>query len=161
MNITKQLSVITESALFRYFILAVIIASAVIIGIETYPDAYRKHYDFLHLLDKIILAIFTVEILMKFLARGRQPWEYFRDPWNVFDFIVVAVCFIPAIDAHYVAVLRLARILRVFRIISIFPKLQLLVGALVEKHTLHGICGPAPGTGILYLCRAGDFSFRT
>jgi voltage-gated sodium channel len=45
----------------------------------------------------------------------------------------VAVCFIPAIDTHYVAVLRLARILRVFRVISIFPKLQLLVGALLKS----------------------------
>jgi len=133
MNIVKQLDFITESAWFRYFILAVIIASAVIIGIETYPDSYRKHYDFLHLLDKIILAIFTVEILMKILARGKRPWDYFKDPWNVFDFIVVAVCFIPAIDTHYVAVLRLARILRVFRVISIFPKLQLLVSALLKS----------------------------
>ncbi len=38
MNIIKQLGFITESALFRYFILAVIIASAVIIGIETYSS---------------------------------------------------------------------------------------------------------------------------
>ncbi len=133
MSLTKQLGVITESALFRYFILAVIIASAVIIGIETYPDAYRQHYELLHFLDRIILAIFTVEILMKILARGKRPWDYFKDPWNVFDFIVVAVCFIPAIDTHYVAVLRLARILRVFRVISIFPKLQLLVGALLKS----------------------------
>ncbi|MBP6872067.1 MAG: ion transporter [Bacteroidales bacterium] len=133
MNITKPLSIFTESAYFRYFILGVIILSAVIIGIETYPDAYRQHYNLLHLLDRMILAIFTVEILLKILARGIRPWDYFKDPWNVFDFIVVAVCFIPAIDTHYVAVLRLARILRVFRVISIFPKLQLLVGALLKS----------------------------
>lgn len=119
MNITKPLSIFTESAYFRYFIPGVIILSAVIIGIETYPDTYRQHYNLLHLLDRMILA------------RGIRPGDYFKDPWNVFDFIVVAVCFIPAIGTHYVAVLRLARILSVFRVISIFPKLQLLVGALL------------------------------
>ncbi|NTW26078.1 MAG: ion transporter, partial [Lentimicrobium sp.] len=62
-----------------------------------------------------------------------KPWAYFIDPWNVFDFIIVAVCFIPHIDTHFVTVLRLARILRVFRVISIFPRLQLLVNALLKS----------------------------
>jgi voltage-gated sodium channel len=64
---------------------------------------------------------------------GSRPWDFFKDPWNVFDFIIVGVCFIPGIDTHYVAVLRLARVLRVFRMISVFPKLQLLVNALLKS----------------------------
>ena len=56
----------------------------------------------------------------------------FKDPWNLFDFAIVAVCFLP-VDAQYVAVLRLARILRVMRLVTAIPKLQILVGALLKS----------------------------
>ena len=124
---------IVNSSLFRYFILAVIMASGVIVGLETYPAVHDRFAHSFHLIDQIIIYIFLVEIILKLLAHGKKPWAYFSDPWNVFDFIIVAVCFIPNIDTHYVMVLRLARILRVFRVISIFPKLQLLVNALLKS----------------------------
>jgi voltage-gated sodium channel len=124
---------IVNSSLFRYFILAVIMASAVIVGFETYPAVHDRFAHSFHLIDQIIIYIFLVEIILKLLANGKKPWVYFNDPWNVFDFIIVAVCFIPNIDTHFVTVLRLARILRVFRVISIFPKLQLLVNALLKS----------------------------
>jgi len=128
-----QIEKIVESGLFRYFILGVILVSAIIVGIETYPSVYQSHHSLLHTIDRIILIIFAIEISLKILAKGTRPWSFFKDPWNVFDFIIVAVCFIPGIDTHYVAVLRLARVLRVFRVISIFPKLQLLVNALLKS----------------------------
>ena len=128
-----QIEKIVDSGLFRYFILGVILVSAIIVGIETYPAFYQSHHSLLHTIDSIILFIFVIEITLKILAKGSRPWIFFKDPWNVFDFIVVGVCFIPGIDTHYVAVLRLARVLRVFRVISIFPKLQLLVNALLKS----------------------------
>jgi voltage-gated sodium channel len=124
---------IIESRHFRNFILGMILLSGVIVGMETYPDFYREHHTLLHLIDRIILYIFAVEITLKIIAQGSRPWNFFLDPWNVFDFIIVAVCFIPGIDSHYVAVLRLARVLRVFRVISVFPKLRLLVNALLKS----------------------------
>ena len=132
-RIQERTSQIVNSGLFRYFILAVILLSGVIVGIETYPELHARYAHSLHLTDQIIIYIFLVEIILKLLSHGKRPWDYFRDPWNVFDFIIVAVCFIPHVDTHYVMVLRLARILRVFRVISIFPKLQLLVNALLKS----------------------------
>jgi voltage-gated sodium channel len=132
-RIQEKTSQIVNSGFFRYFILAVILLSGMIVGIETYPEFHARFAHSLHLIDQIIIYIFLVEIMLKLLAHGRRPWDYFRDPWNVFDFIIVAVCFIPHVDTHYVMVLRLARILRVFRVISIFPKLQLLVNALLKS----------------------------
>jgi voltage-gated sodium channel len=109
------------------------LASGVIVGIETYPAVHERFAHTLNLIDQIIIYVFLVEIILKLLSYGKKPWAYFGDPWNVFDFIIVAVCFIPNIDTHFVIVLRLARILRVFRVISIFPKLQLLVNALLKS----------------------------
>jgi voltage-gated sodium channel len=55
------------------------------------------------------------------------------DPWNVFDFVIVAICLVPVADTHFVAVLRIARILRVLRMITYMPKLRLLIGALLKS----------------------------
>jgi voltage-gated sodium channel len=124
---------LVESGIFRYFILFLILTTGVIVGLETYPTINSQYEGLFHIIDQVIIYIFLVEIVLKLLSMGQKPWEYFQDPWNVFDFIIVAVCFIPTFDAHFVAVLRMARILRVFRVISIFPKLQILVNALLKS----------------------------
>lgn len=126
-------STISLSGFFRYFILGVIIFSGIIVGIETYPKIHKNHLALFHIIDRIIIYIFVAEIIVKLLAEGKKPWKYFTDPWNIFDFIIVAVCFIPSIDTHFVMVLRLARILRVFKIVHMLPKLQLLVNALLKS----------------------------
>ena len=83
-------------------------------------------------LDKIVLSIFVLEIDMKMGAHGNRPWLYFRNPWNVFDFAIVAVCLLP-LNSQFVTVLRLARILRVLRLVTVLPRLQILVGALLKS----------------------------
>ncbi|MCI0717106.1 MAG: ion transporter [Chlorobi bacterium] len=123
---------ITEAKAFQNFIIFVIIAAGVIVGMETYPAIMESSGEILHILDRIVLYIFVAEILLKMGARIPKPWKYFSDGWNVFDFLIVAVCFLPFAGA-YVAVLRLARILRVFRLVTTLPKLQLLVGALLKS----------------------------
>jgi voltage-gated sodium channel len=124
---------LTEAPLFRNFILVTILAAGVVIGLETSPQLVASYGGLLHGLDLAILWIFTIEAALKMIARSPRPWDYFRDPWNVFDFIIVAVCWIPADEAHIAAVLRLARILRVLRLVSAVPKLQLLVNALLKS----------------------------
>jgi len=124
---------IVESNFFRNFILGIIILSGVIVGIETYPELFLPNAVFFHAADQLIIGIFVIEIALKILSFGQSPLNFFKDPWNVFDFIIVAICFIPNVDTHFVTVLRLARILRVFRIISVLPKLQILVNALLKS----------------------------
>ncbi len=132
-QIQKLTHQLVESGPFRYFILTLIILSGVIVGLETYPEIHQQYSSLFHILDQFIISVFLLEIVFKILAKGQRSWEYFLDPWNVFDFIIVAVCFIPEIDTHFVTVLRMARILRVFRVISIFPRLQILVNALLKS----------------------------
>ncbi len=117
---------------FQNAIVGVILLAAVTIGLDTYPSISSEYGSLLGFLDKTILWIFVVEIIIKVLAEGQKPWRYFRDGWNIFDFLIVAVCFLP-FNAQYVAVLRLARILRVLRLVTVLPKLQLLVGALLRS----------------------------
>jgi voltage-gated sodium channel len=120
-----------HSARFQNFITAVILFAAVLVGVETDPGLVTEYGSLLHALDKIVLGIFVVEIALKVGAEGARPWRYFRDPWNVFDFLIVVAVFLP-INSQYVTVLRLARLLRVLRLVRAVPRLQVLVGALLN-----------------------------
>lgn len=124
---------IIEQKLFNYSIFLLIFLSAVIIGMETYPGIARRYQHVLSILDRFIILLFTLEITLKILSNGHRPWLYFTDPWNVFDFIIVAICLMPLNDTHYVAVFRILRVLRIFRMITIFPKLKLIVNALLKS----------------------------
>lgn len=124
---------ITNNRYFNYFIFFLIFLSAVIIGIETYPGLASRYHALLSLTDRVIITLFTLEIALKIGSNGKRPWVYFSDPWNVFDFLIVAICLIPLNDTHYFAVFRILRILRIFRMITVFPKLKLIVSALLKS----------------------------
>ncbi len=130
--ITRFLASIAEAAWFQQSITAVILAAGVVVGCETYPAMAERHGSTLSLLNDVILWIFIAEVAIKIGAQGRKPWRYFLDPWNVFDFAIVAVCVLP-IDAQFVTVLRLARLLRVLKLVRALPQLQVLVGALLKS----------------------------
>jgi voltage-gated sodium channel len=125
---------------FQHSIIGVILLAGIVVGLETSPHLMEQYGSLLKALDKIILAIFVLEIIIKMGAHGNQAWRYFRSPWNVFDFIIVAVCFLP-LDSQFVAVLRLARILRVLRLVTVLPRLQVLVGALLKSIPSMGYVG--------------------
>lgn len=124
---------IVEKKTFKRFILLLIVFSAVLIGMETYSGFASRFRNILHLLDQFIVFCFVVEIGLKILAEGRHPLRYFKDPWNLFDFIIVAVCLIPLSDTHYFAVFRVLRVLRILRMVTFLPRLRLIVGALLKS----------------------------
>jgi voltage-gated sodium channel len=122
---------------FHHCIVAVIVLAGVVAGLETSPALLAQYGALLHGLDKFILGIFIVEALLKMAAHGRQPWRYFADGWNGFDFLIVVICLLP-VGGPFAAVLRLARALRLLRLVSALPKLQLLVGALLKSLSAMG-----------------------
>jgi len=133
-RVTKQL---VESKSFHHVIVAVIVLAGVVAGLETNPAIMARHGGLLLALDKIILGIFIGEAVLKMAAHGRRPWRYFADGWNVFDFLIVVICLLP-VGGPFAAVLRLARALRLLRLVSALPKLQLLVGALLKSLSAMG-----------------------
>ncbi len=122
----------SQAAWFNNFVTAVIVLAGIVVGIETYPSAVDAFGGPLHIINELILWIFVAEVVVKMGAEGSRPWRYFADPWNIFDFAIVAVCFMP-VDASYVAVLRLARLLRVLKLVRALPRLQILVSALLKS----------------------------
>jgi len=129
---TETFQRVADNKLFQNFVTAIIVLAGIVVGIETYHDFASQHHGILNFANQAILWIFVVEIVVKMGAEGSKPWRYFLDPWNVFDFAIVAVCFMP-FDAQYVAVLRLARLLRVLKLVTAVPKLQILVSTLLKS----------------------------
>jgi voltage-gated sodium channel len=128
----EKIRQLVRSRFFTTFIIMTIVFAGILVGMETSKDLMARHGDLLHFLDKIVLGIFVVEAALKIISHAPRWWEYFMDPWNVFDFVIVAICFLP-FGAQYVAVLRLARVLRVLRLLTVVPRLQILVGALLKS----------------------------
>ncbi|RPF53980.1 ion transporter [Aquisalibacillus elongatus] len=120
---------VVENKAFQNFIIALILLNAVLIGMETYPSLYQSYGTILQVLDIIILAIFTIEIALKLIA-SEPTGKFFKDGWNVFDFLIVAFSYI-FVGSTYVTVLRILRVLRLFRTISVIPSLRKLVNALL------------------------------
>jgi voltage-gated sodium channel len=128
----SSLKRIADAKWFQNFITIVILLAGALVGVETYPAMVQKHGTVLHVLDQMVIWIFVAEVVVKMGAEGSKPWRYFLDPWNVFDFLIVAACFLP-VGTQYVMVLRLARLLRVLKLVRALPKLQVLVGALLKS----------------------------
>jgi voltage-gated sodium channel len=102
-----------------------------------------RYGDVLITLDRIILGVFVLEILVKLLAFDLR---FFRNPWNVFDFIIIGIALVPA--SGPLAVLRTLRVLRVLRLVSMMPRLRFVVEALL--HALPGIGSIAMLMAVLY-----------
>ena len=121
-------------------LIALILVNAAILGLETSPDVMAGIGPMLLLLDKVILAIFVVEIAIRLYVHRADFW---RDPWSVFDFSVVAIALVPASGPF--AVLRALRVLRVLRLLSMVPSMRRVVGALLAAI-------PGLGSIALVLC---------
>ncbi|WP_350336133.1 ion transporter [Coralliovum pocilloporae] len=122
-----RLKQLLSSRSFEYFITAVIAINAITLGLETSETVMNSVGPLLHMLDRIALGIFIVEILARLLV---YRLSFFRDPWNIFDFVIVSIALAPATASS--SILRALRILRVLRLLSFVPTLKRVVGALVS-----------------------------
>ena len=122
---------IADSPRFQAFIFGVIVANAVTLGLGTY-DLGGGAGDVLNLLDSAFLGIFVAELVIRIAAYGRRPQDFFREGWNVFDFVVITLAFAPGLREN-ATLLRLARLLRVVRLVSVMPDLRILVRAMVRS----------------------------
>jgi voltage-gated sodium channel len=136
---------IADAKWFQQFVIATIVLAGIVVGIETYQANVPNWMPLLHIVDYLILLVFTLEAAIKIMAEGSRPGNYFKDPWNVFDFIIVLACwlpvFLPDMDTTFVSVFRLARILRVLRLVSALPQLRMLVDALLKSIPSMGYVG--------------------
>lgn len=123
---------LVESPFFTTLILLVIVANAVVLGLQTYDGVVREHGPLLELLNDVFLGIFVVELALRIGAYGGRLDRFFKNGWNVFDFAVIALAFMPGLRANS-TLLRLARLARVVRIVRLLPDLRVLLLAVIRS----------------------------
>jgi len=123
----NQVKALVTSRNWEFAIVAVIVVNAVTLGLETSQAVMGTVGGLLTLIDRAILAVFVVELALRLYAHGLR---FFRDPWSVFDFLIVAISLMPA--TGNLSVLRSLRILRALRLISVVPSLRRVIGGLIS-----------------------------
>ena len=122
--------IIAGSRIFYRFIVCAILASCLLVGWDTW-DGIEDSSAIINIIDKLLIFVFVLEVIVKIGAEGRYPARYFKDSWNVFDFVITVICVLSLSPAF--AAFRMLRVLRIFRLFSTIPKLQLWVGALLRS----------------------------
>jgi voltage-gated sodium channel len=128
----KPLARFVDSSPFTAAVVTVILANAVVLGLQTYPGLERRHGDLLDLLNAIFLGFFVVEILVRVASYYPRPWRFFLDAWNIFDFVAVGLAFAPGLREN-ATVLRLARLARIVRVVHLLPDVRTLITAVVRS----------------------------
>ena len=122
---------IRESKTFQIIVVALIIASALLIGADTF-NLENRYKVIISALSQSVTIFFLIEIIIRFVGEPHKK-TFFRDGWNVFDTVVVAVSLVPIGPGPSVLIARLLRIFRVLRIISVMPELKVLIECLLKS----------------------------
>lgn len=144
---------------FESSVVIVILVAGILVGLETSRALMERYGDWIRLADRLILGLFTIEIIIRFLATGPSPRIYFRNGWNWFDLTVVVVALLP-FGGPWVTVARLARILRVVRLVRGVPRLQVLIKAVLKSLPSMGYVCVLLGLHFYIYAVSGVFFFR-
>lgn len=119
---------IVECRPFQWAILGVIVFNSILFGLQTSRSLTHSYGAMLQRMDQICLWIFVIELGFKILAYGKR---FPCDPWNIFDFLIVAVSF--ASDMNMLSSLRLFRVLRVFKLLSGMRHMRIIISAILRS----------------------------
>ena len=117
---------LVDSIPFTILVVTTIAVNAVVLGLQTYDEVESRWGSLLDGINAACVGVFIFELLIRIASYWPRPWDFFRHGWNVFDFVVVGVTFVPGV-AENSTLLRLARLLRVVRIVRVLPDLRLLL----------------------------------
>ena len=122
---------IRESKIFQITVVALIIASALLIGADTF-NLEDRYQIIIEVLNQSVTIFFLIEIIIRFIGEPHKR-TFFRNGWNVFDTVVVVVSLIPVGPGSSALIARLLRVFRVLRIISVMPELKVLIECLLKS----------------------------
>jgi len=129
-RLQSHFTALRSNKIFELFVVVIIISSALLVGAKTY-ELSPLATNLVTWMDWFITIFFLVEISIRFLGEERKT-DFFRNPWNIFDTLIVTVSLIPINNTDLALVARLVRVFRVLRMISVIPELRLLLNSLIK-----------------------------
>lgn len=140
---TEKLKAFVDHPWLTYFITTIILINAVTLGLETDADLVAEYGGLLSWIDQTILIMFTIELALKMIAYRHR---FFLSPWNIFDFVIVGISWLPATGA--LSVLRALRVLRILRLLSVVPQLNRVISAI--GHSIPGMVSVIGVLGLIF-----------
>ena len=95
---------IIESNLFTKFIIYLIVLNGITMGLETSKTFMLSFGTYASIFNQIVITIFTIEIALRIYV---HRISFFKDPWSLFDFFIVAISLVPSSAGFEVFVLQL------------------------------------------------------
>ncbi|MBX9719293.1 MAG: ion transporter [Microbacteriaceae bacterium] len=141
---------------FEIVVIAVIIANAAALAVLTYDDVAPGVAAVATAIDRAALVFYTVEVVLRIVSYGLKPWMFFRNPWNVFDFLIVVL--IPFLDGGTV-IFRLVRLLRILRIFRFLPEARILMLSMIKSVAPLASLGVLIGFLMFIYAMAGVYLF--
>lgn len=126
----KWLSRIVYSSPFELLIAFVILVNAISLALLTMPNSNSTSRSFYETLDRYAFYVYVGELLLRMISYGIKPWEFFKRPWNIFDFLIIALS---PIFASQIVILRLLRLLRLIRIFRFLPEVRVLTSSIARS----------------------------
>ena len=118
---------VRNNDIFEFFVISIILASAVLVGFRTYEESLNPEiFFYISSLDYLITFIFVVEIFIRIVAE-KSIIDFFKSGWNVFDFIVISISLIPIESIDAILLARLVRVFRLLRLVSFVPQFRILI----------------------------------
>ena len=130
MDLNHRLKRIADNSIFEWTAVSVIIVSAILLGAKTF-ELKPGTRALLGAFDWAITIFFVFEIALRYIASPSKT-DFFRNGWNVFDTVIVAISLIPGGGTDQVLIARLIRVFRVLRMVSIVPELRVLLTSLIK-----------------------------
>ena len=129
---TGRLARLVDSDAFNITIAGVIIANAIVLGLETFPAVMESYGDQLIIANEVCYGIFVVELVLRFASYGKRPQDFFKSGWNIFDLIVIGGVWIPGVREN-ATLLRLLRLGRIARLLRFLPDARVLISTVVRS----------------------------
>ncbi|MFY9489053.1 MAG: ion transporter [Solirubrobacterales bacterium] len=119
---------IADAQWFDILTVLVILANAVVLGLDTFESIERDYGGTLNVLNEVFFGYYVIELTVRLTAFLPRPQDFFKSGWNVFDFVIVAVGFIPGLREN-ATLIRVVRLLRVTRLLRLLKDLRIVVAA--------------------------------
>jgi voltage-gated sodium channel len=156
---TERCRQVNDDRRFQGFIIGVIVFNAILMGVETSPALMATYGRLLTALNVAVQAIFLAEIAIRLITYWPRPLHFFRDGWNLFDFSVVVLSLLP-MAGPFATVSRLARLLRVVRLVSVAPELRLIIDTMLRSIPSMGHVAALLGVLVYVYAIFGFYMFR-
>ncbi|MEA2048104.1 MAG: ion transporter [Campylobacterota bacterium] len=123
----EMIQKLVEHHKFQNFIMGLIILNGITMGLETSKALHLEYGSLFTLFNTFVVTVFTIEIVLRISV---YKASFFKDPWSIFDFVIVAISLVPS-SAGF-EIFRVLRVLRLFRLITVVPQMRKIVVALLK-----------------------------